>query len=132
LLVADTISYASVLYIAAEGAKMERKLHLYTRLACVDLELMTNTRYTVVVTNSRPGADGTYVLSLITDHLVRLEAIEPEPSPETETQTLAESGTQSTKKGPCCYVSGKPVDFTAQHALTDHGFIFAEHKRTCK
>jgi hypothetical protein len=112
---------------------MERKLHLYTRLACVDLEVMTNTRYTVVVTNSRPGADGSYVLSLITDHPVRLEAIKSEPSPETAGQMLAERGTESTtRKGPCCYVSGKPVDFATQHALTDHGFVFAAHKKECK
>ena len=94
---------------------------------------MTNTRYTVVVTNSRPGVDGAYVLSIITDHLVRLEANKSEPSPEMATQMLAERGTESTKKkGPCCYVSGEPVDFAAQHALTDHGFVFAAHKKACK
>ena len=112
---------------------MERKLHLYTRLTCVDLELTTNTRYTVVVTNSRPRMDGASVLSFITDQHVKLETIVSEPSPEMATQMVAESDPRSTKrKGPCCFISGKPVDFTKAHVLTDHGFVFGEHKSACK
>lgn len=121
----------SDLYIKAEGEKPQRKLHLHTRLVTAELELMTNTRYTIIVTNSRPGAAGSYVLSLTTKHSIRLEAIEtPEPSTELAPQMLAKESPKKT--GPCCYVSGKPVNFTSAHALSDHGFIFREHIEECK
>jgi hypothetical protein len=120
-----------------------RKSYLNRRLLTTELELTTNTLYTVVVTNSRPAASGAYVMSVTTEHTVHIEAISPpadQPTPEQaalmqqqpEGDGESEGGLTTKKAGPCCYISGKAADYTVPHAHTDHGFVFGQHRDECE